>query len=662
MKTRENPLVFRAKRFVGFLRILVRVKKGILGLLLIIGFGTIAFAAPVLTSYSPLGRDLETRQPVAQKFCVPSWFRLLPPQLVGNRKFSENFIAVDDPGFPRLVEDGGEWLFMTEGRGVSVHPESDVDYPNLVPIKNYVKKNGSMAITFSRERGIAFTESKAYLFKKFDYPYEGPPVAFSGNVELLANGTTHSIGTVEYLDVPVKVRGFMGSDGGKNWTLWPPLASKVSIDAGSLNALVGFSYYRYENITAVPVIDGRIMFEPGSRWLQTEGPEKYSIWKLTDWKDNGNGYIDQCDYLNFTQTIPLPPAGQPPKWDYRHVFIAERVDLVTTKKVYITGEVMISQPMNGRPENAQWIISRASYATANSYIDEEDLSRLAMGLNFDQDPIPLIFTKMPGKYVYGIELTFLDTDYPKKAVESIVYIDDLYVETYGSCFGLMGTDHEGADLFAQLVYGTRLSLYLGIAVSIMTVVLGLSVGLAAGYFGRFVDEFLMRFNDFMLCLPTLPLLIVLAAVLGTTLENLMIIMILLGWNGFARVIRSQALSLKERPFIEAAKAAGAGSGHVVLRHILPNVMALVYVSLATSVPGAVTAEASLSWLGFFDPSRMSWGRMLYNISNLGGTAQVAVNPVWVLVPGLSISLLAVAFILLGYALDDVLNPQLRVRR
>jgi len=575
MKTRENPLVFRAKRFIGFLRILMRVKKGILGLLIIIGFGVVAFIAPVLTPYSPLGEDIETRQPVAQQFCVPVWFKILPFQLIGNRKFSENFKAVDDPGFPKLTNDtaNGEWLFITEGSGVSAHLEPNVDYPNPVPIKDYLRKNGSIAITFTREEGILYTESKAYLFKKFDYPFDGPPVAFQGNVELLPNGTTYSIGTAKYLDVPIKVRVFLGLDGSKNWTLWPPLASRESMEIGSLNALI-----------------------PG-----------------------------------FTVN-------------------------------YTTGEVMIRQPMNGRTENGYWIISRASRETANSYIDEEELARLAMGLRIDQSPIPLIFTKTPGKYVYGIELTFIDTYHPEKTVESTVYIDDLYVATYGNSFGLMGTDHQGADLFAQLVYGTRISLYLGIAVAIMTVVLGLSVGLAAGYFGRFVDEFLMRFNDFMLCLPTLPLLIVFAAVLGTTLENLMIIMILLGWNGFARVIRSQTLSLKERPFVEAAKAAGAGSSHIVVRHILPNVMALVYVSLATSVPGAVTAEAALSWLGFFDPGRMSWGRMLYNISHLGGTAQVAVNPVWVLVPGLSISLLAVAFILVGYALDDVLNPKLRMRK
>jgi peptide/nickel transport system permease protein len=186
----------------------------------------------------------------------------------------------------------------------------------------------------------------------------------------------------------------------------------------------------------------------------------------------------------------------------------------------------------------------------------------------------------------------------------------------------------------------------------------LVVGLASGYLGGAVDQITMRVNDLMLVLPGLPMLIVLVAVLGARLENLIIFMGLLGWNGFARMVRSQALTLKERPFVEAAKAAGAGTPHILVSHILPNVMSLVYITLATSVPGAVTAEAALSFLGFYDPMRMSWGRMLREAVDAG-----ALNAWWWIVPpGLMISLLAVAFIILGFALDDVLNPKLRMRR
>jgi len=155
------------------------------------------------------------------------------------------------------------------------------------------------------------------------------------------------------------------------------------------------------------------------------------------------------------------------------------------------------------------------------------------------------------------------------------------------------------------------------------------------------------------------LLIVLIAVLGPSLMNLIILIGLLGWMGFARVVRSQVLSLKERPYVEAAKAVGAGRFHIITKHILPNVMSLVYVSLALSVPSAILSEAALSFLGLFDPTVVSWGRMLHDAQTIEGGLD---KWWWWLPPGLSIALISVAFILLGYALDEILNPRLRRRR
>jgi peptide/nickel transport system permease protein len=195
-------------------------------------------------------------------------------------------------------------------------------------------------------------------------------------------------------------------------------------------------------------------------------------------------------------------------------------------------------------------------------------------------------------------------------------------------------------------------------VALISVSIGLVVGLVAGYVGGAADQLLMRFNDLLLVLPGLPLLIVLVAVIGARIENLVFLLGILGWNGFARVVRSQVLSLRERNFVEAAKAAGAGTGHILLRHILPSVMSLVYISLATAVPGAITAEAALAWLGFYDPSRMSWGRMLHECFAAGATK----NWWWIVPPGICIAFIAVSFILLGYALDEILNPKLRIRK
>lgn len=274
--------------------------------------------------------------------------------------------------------------------------------------------------------------------------------------------------------------------------------------------------------------------------------------------------------------------------------------------------------------------------------------------------ISTIFTSglIPGYYRLGINVTFQDFKSPSKEVEATLYVDKFSIKFEGKVWGLMGTDHYGSDLWSQLVYGSRISLYVGLLSSILSVLIGLIIGLAAGYLGRYIDEALMRFSDMLLVLPGLPLLIVLIAVLGATIENIIIIVGLLGWMGFARLVRSQVLTLKERPFVEAAKAVGAGKLHIISTHILPNVMSLVYVSLATSVPGAIVSESALSFLGFYDPKRMSWGRMLYEVQ-ANGAVQCWW---WVIPPGLCIAALAIAFIMLGFALDEVFNPKLRMRK
>jgi peptide/nickel transport system permease protein len=233
------------------------------------------------------------------------------------------------------------------------------------------------------------------------------------------------------------------------------------------------------------------------------------------------------------------------------------------------------------------------------------------------------------------------------------------LQLLGTSWGLLGTDEYGRDVFSQLVYGTQISLFVGLAAAFIGTVIGLIVGLVAAYLGGVVDEVLMRFTDALLVLPSLPLMIVLITVLSNGIYNLTIFITIigfLGWMGFARVVRSQVLSLKERPYVEAAKAVGAGTPYILWKHILPNVVVLIYVTLALSVPGAIVTEAAFSFLGFVDLTHMSWGRMLNG---------VATQPYiwWIMVPpGLAIAILSLSFILIGYAIDDVLNPKLRARR
>jgi len=270
-----------------------------------------------------------------------------------------------------------------------------------------------------------------------------------------------------------------------------------------------------------------------------------------------------------------------------------------------------------------------------------------------------------GNYTFEIKISFYDAETTERKIN--VYLDNLDVLIYGEIYGLLGTDYKTGgprDNLVSLVYGSRISLFVGLLATLISVSIGLLVGLTAGYVGGLVDESLMRFADFLMCLPGLPLYIVLMVVLSSSIWNVILIMSFMGWMGFARQIRSMTLSLRERAFIEAAKAAGAGKAWILFRHILPNVFALVYIALATSVPGIVLTEATLSWLGLFDPNQISWGRMLHEFSQAGVAVARGIQDYWfwVIPPGVAIALLAIAFILLGYSLDEILNPKLRVRR
>lgn len=223
----------------------------------------------------------------------------------------------------------------------------------------------------------------------------------------------------------------------------------------------------------------------------------------------------------------------------------------------------------------------------------------------------------------------------------------------------LGTDHIGKDLFSQLLRGSQIAFMLGIMVSILSTLIGTGVGLVAGYYGRIVDTLLMRFADIILTIPRLPLLIVISAILGSQ-SNVVILFILsfTFWPTISRVIRSQTLSLKERPYIESAKVSGISNIRILLRHLAPNVLPIAFYYLTVTVTGAVLVEAGLSFLGFGDPSNMSWGMMLQWCFSTG---YVFKAPYWMIPPGLCISFLAFSFYLIGLGLEEVVNPRLRKR-
>jgi ABC-type dipeptide/oligopeptide/nickel transport system permease subunit len=238
-----------------------------------------------------------------------------------------------------------------------------------------------------------------------------------------------------------------------------------------------------------------------------------------------------------------------------------------------------------------------------------------------------------------------------------VYLDDMSARIWGEAFGYLGTDNYGRDIFTQLMHGSRISIIIGIFSAVIAVVLGVLVGLTSGYVGGWVDEFTMRVNDILLTIPGLPFLIVLTAVLGPTIWSVIILIGFLGWMGIARLIRSQVLTLKTKAFVEASRASGGGTRHIIWRHLIPNVMTMAYTQMALTVPGAIVTEAALSFLGLGDPFLQTWGKMLHDVQYYGAVAEWW----WAVPPGLCIAALSMSFVFIGYALDDIFNPKLRGR-
>ncbi|WP_066372846.1 ABC transporter permease [Herbidospora mongoliensis] len=221
----------------------------------------------------------------------------------------------------------------------------------------------------------------------------------------------------------------------------------------------------------------------------------------------------------------------------------------------------------------------------------------------------------------------------------------------------LGTDQSGRSVLTLLIHGTRVSLIVGLAATAIAIVIGTILGIMAGFYGGWARSTLMGLTDWFLVIPFLPLAIVMATVLGASLLNIIIVIGVTSWPGTARLVCAQTLSVRERPYLERARALGGGDWHQMTRHILPNVMPLVLAHVVLTVSVAILSETTLSFLGLGDPTRPSWG---YILDNAYGTGAMSNGEWWfVLPPGLCVVLVVLAFTLVGRALEAVLNPRLR---
>jgi peptide/nickel transport system permease protein len=225
----------------------------------------------------------------------------------------------------------------------------------------------------------------------------------------------------------------------------------------------------------------------------------------------------------------------------------------------------------------------------------------------------------------------------------------------------LGTDPLGRDVFSQLIYSIRAAFAMGAIASLVTVVIATSIGSVSAYFGGWLDNLLMRFADLILLVPLIPILIVVAALFTLTLPLLGILIgILSGFGGTAIVLKSQALQVKVKPFIDAARVAGGSNGHIILRHIIPNVLPLSFLYMMFTVTEAIALEATLSFLGLMNV-QMSWGIMIH-VAHSQGYLLSGMTYWWLLFPaGLAVTLLAASFFLVGRGMDEVVNPRLRAR-
>jgi ABC-type dipeptide/oligopeptide/nickel transport system permease subunit len=620
MATRKTKLAFTIRRLRNFIGQIRQSKRGIIGVGVIVFFVIVGILAPVIAPYDPIAPMLDIGEypaygeyigpKIADKLCYPAWYKYLPWVHRGPVENKETYFNV------YLIEFGQ--TFQLFGR------LGEEAYDNVLLLSKKAAEPKKVSATFpdGNGRDLIFME-------EWNWESKNPDIIEI--LKLFPEGTHFEATYLSGEDIVENMQAVSDHTFSAeqtfynewNWTTSLPDLMKVQY-----NSQEGFEDDGCIEISYTPELGETPEGEVNATVFR---PFEYQYW-------------------------------EPPKSFFTHVSV--RLEASPETHVNITVKIH-----DDTKDETYLIAKLPPLPPKASYIHMKDVStsnktRQNVG---SQYPEQVIFPT-PANMSFDISVSFSDKD--KNAT---VYIDNANYIIYGNAFGLLGTDNgqpsPPRDIFSTLVYGTRVSLIVGVLSALFSTVIGLFLGLVSGYIGGIVDEGIMRFADLLLVLPTLPLFIVLIAVMRATyglvsMWNIIILITFFGWMSFSRSVRSMVISIRERPFIEAAKAAGAGKFYIITKHIVPNVFALVYVTLATSVPGAIITEASLSWLGLGDPMIPSWGKILYdfNTSGIAVTKGLTDYWFWIFPPCISIALLATAFILLGFALDEILNPRLRERR
>jgi peptide/nickel transport system permease protein len=221
---------------------------------------------------------------------------------------------------------------------------------------------------------------------------------------------------------------------------------------------------------------------------------------------------------------------------------------------------------------------------------------------------------------------------------------------------LLGRDDAGKDVLSQLIYGARISLIVGFVSSFFSMFIGTTVGLIAGFYGGRVSNALMRFTDFLMVIPDLPLMLVIISVWGRGLWKIILVISILYWTYTARLVRSQVITVKERQFVLRARALGASNFRIIMRHVFPQVVPLIIAQAVLDISSSIIAESTLSFLGLGDPTLISWGMML----NFAFERAISRMAWWFLLPpGFAIVWVSLSIILIGNALEEIVNPRLK---